>query len=135
MRRLARISAFSAYTRSAVGTSEASDAVLGAERSARQTKGSLVVELPSRHEGGALVVEHRGEKKVFRGASRRASDLSLLAFYADCHHEVKPVDSGYRITLTYHLLFRGAPGDRAPLPLSAALRLTAGVSRAALSTI
>ena len=40
---------------------------------------------------------------------------------------MKPVDSGYRITLTYHLLFHGAPGDRAPLPLSAALRLTASV--------
>lgn len=89
--------------------------------------GSLVVELPSRHEGGALVVEHRGEKKVFRGAARGVLDLSLLAFYADCHHEVKPVDSGYRITLTYHLLFRGEPGDRAPVPLSAAERLTASV--------
>ena len=89
--------------------------------------GSLVVELPSRHEGGALVVEHRGEKKVFRGATRGVLDLSLLAFYADCHHEVKPVDSGYRITLTYHLLFRGEPGDRAPVPLSAVERLTASV--------
>jgi len=89
--------------------------------------GSLVVELPSRHVGGALVIEHRGEQKVFRGAPRGVLDLSLLAFYADCHHEVKPVESGYRITLTYHLTFRGAPGGRAPLPLSAAERLTASI--------
>jgi hypothetical protein len=89
--------------------------------------GSLVVELPSRHEGGGFVVEHRGEKKVFRGAARGVLDLSLLAFYADCHHEVKPVDSGYRITLTYHLIFHGEPGDRAPLPLSAVKRLAASV--------
>ncbi|MFS8065308.1 MAG: 2OG-Fe(II) oxygenase [Byssovorax sp.] len=89
--------------------------------------GSLAVELPSRHEGGAFVVEHRGEKKVFRGAARGVLDLSLLAFYADCHHEVKPVDSGYRITLTYHLLFHGGPGDRGPVPLSAVERLTASV--------
>ncbi len=88
--------------------------------------GSLVVELPSRHEGGAFVVEHRGEKKIFRGAARGATDLSLLAFYADCHHEVKPVDSGYRITLTYHLLFNGE-GDRAPVHLSAVERLAASV--------
>jgi hypothetical protein len=45
--------------------------------------GSLVVELPSRHEGGAFVVQHHGEKKVFRGAARGPKDLSLLAFYAD----------------------------------------------------
>ncbi len=89
--------------------------------------GSLVVELPSKHAGGEFVVEHRGEKKVFRGAARGVLDLSLLAFYADCHHEVKPVDSGYRITLTYHLLFHGKPGDRAPVPLSAVERLTASV--------
>lgn len=71
---------------------------------------------------GAFATEHRGEKKVFGGAARGVLDLSLLAFYADCHHEVKPVDSGYRITLTYHLLFRGEPGARAPVPLSAVER-------------
>jgi hypothetical protein len=89
--------------------------------------GSLVVELPSRHEGGALVVQHHREKKVFRGAAREPKDLSLLAFYADCHHEVKPVDAGYRITLTYHLLYRGAAEARAPLHRPAVDRLAASV--------
>jgi hypothetical protein len=89
--------------------------------------GSLVVELPSKHEGGAFVVQHHREKKVFRGAAREPKDLSLLAFYADCHHEVKPVDAGYRITLTYHLLYRGAAEDRAPLRHSAVDRLAASV--------
>jgi hypothetical protein len=89
--------------------------------------GSLVVQLPSKHEGGAFVVQHHREKKVFRGAARGPKDLSLLAFYADCHHEVKPVDAGYRITLTYHLLYRGAADDRAPLRLPAVERLGASV--------
>ena len=89
--------------------------------------GSLVVELPSRHEGGAVVVQHHQEKKVFAGAARGPTDLSLLAFYADCRHEVKPITSGYRITLTYHLLYRGTAQDRAPLPVSAVDRLTSSV--------
>ena len=44
------------------------------------------------------------ESKAYRG-SRGA--LSLVAFYADCRHEVLKVKSGYRITLTYNLLLRG----------------------------
>jgi hypothetical protein len=89
--------------------------------------GSLVVELPSRHEGGAVVVQHHKEKMVFKGAARGPTDLSLLAFYADCHHEVKPVGSGYRITLTYRLLSRGGAADPASLRTSAVDRLAASV--------
>ena len=49
----------------------------------------------------------RGEDwKAHRG-SRDA--LSLVAFYADCQHEVLKVQSGYRITLTYNLMLRGGP--------------------------
>ena len=33
--------------------------------------------------------------------------MSLVAFYADCRHEVLKVTSGYRITLTYNLLLHG----------------------------
>lgn len=89
--------------------------------------GSLVVELPSKHEGGAIVVQHHRETKVFPSAARATKDLSLLAFYADCRHEVKPVEAGYRITLTYHLLYRGAAGARVPLRLPAVERLCASV--------
>jgi predicted 2-oxoglutarate/Fe(II)-dependent dioxygenase YbiX len=69
--------------------------------------GTLVVTLPSKYEGGAIVVEHRGEKRTFRDVAQGPTDVSLLAFYADCRHEVKPVRSGHRIALTYHLLRRG----------------------------
>jgi predicted 2-oxoglutarate/Fe(II)-dependent dioxygenase YbiX len=66
--------------------------------------GTLVVTLPSNYTGGELVVEHNEESKTYWG-SRAA--LSLVAFYADCRHEVLKVKSGYRITLTYNLLLHG----------------------------
>jgi hypothetical protein len=66
--------------------------------------GTLVVTLPSSYTGGELMVGHNEERKVYRG-SRTA--LSLVAFYADCRHEVRKVKSGYRITLTYNLLLHG----------------------------
>ena len=80
--------------------------------------GSLVVELPSASSGGAVIVDHHGEKKTFRGGKRGPKDLSLLAFYADCHHEVKPIALGYRVVLTYHLLHRAAASPRAAVPQS-----------------
>ncbi len=63
--------------------------------------GTLVVVLPSPYEGGALVVEHRGETVTYRASKKPV--LSLIAFYADCRHELRPVKEGYRIALTYNL--------------------------------
>ncbi len=63
--------------------------------------GTLVVTLPASFRGGAIRVQHQGEKVVYRGSSRR---LSFVAFYADCTHEVRPVKEGYRIVLTYNLI-------------------------------
>jgi hypothetical protein len=73
--------------------------------------GTLVVTLPASFKGGALVVEHQGEKVVDRGSRRQ---LSFVAFYADCRHEVQPVKEGYRLALTYNLiLWPGRRGARA----------------------
>jgi predicted 2-oxoglutarate/Fe(II)-dependent dioxygenase YbiX len=74
--------------------------------------GSLVVTLPSAASGGALVVEHDGVRVTHRASK---TSLSFVAFYGDCRHEVRPVRSGYRVVLTYHLLARG---DTTPAPAS-----------------
>jgi hypothetical protein len=66
--------------------------------------GTLVVTLPSSFTGGELVVGHNDEREAYRGSKK---ELSLVAFYADCRHEVLTVKSGYRITLTYNLLLHG----------------------------
>jgi hypothetical protein len=66
--------------------------------------GTLVVTLPSSYTGGELVMRHLEEKKIYRGSE---TALSLVAFYADCRHEILEVRSGYRIALTYNLLLGG----------------------------
>jgi hypothetical protein len=66
--------------------------------------GSLVVTLPSSFSGGTLVVRHREQTATYRSSK---NEVSLVAFYADCRHEIKPVKSGYRVAVTYNLVLRG----------------------------
>jgi len=77
--------------------------------------GTLVVSLPSAHTGGELVVEHGGESVTYRMSKE---ELSFVAFYADCRHEVKPVKSGYRVTLTLNLLAVGETGAQGAGPVA-----------------
>lgn len=63
--------------------------------------GTLVVSLPSVHTGGELVIDHAGESTAYRASKE---ELTFVAFYADCPHQVTPVRSGYRVTLTFNLL-------------------------------
>lgn len=65
--------------------------------------GTLVVLLPSRFSGGSLRVDRQGEKIEFRRTAKAAAQLEILGFYADCHHEVRPIKSGHRIALVYQL--------------------------------
>jgi hypothetical protein len=67
--------------------------------------GSLVVCLPNPHEGGHLRVAHKGIERFFDLGSNSNSNSSIqwAAFYSDCEHEVLPVTSGHRVTLTYQL--------------------------------
>lgn len=70
--------------------------------------GTLVVTLPSPFRGGAMVIEHQGQRLTFPAPRQ---PLSFLAFYADCRHEVRPVRDGYRIVLTYDLSLVGDGGS------------------------
>ncbi len=63
---------------------------------------TLVVSLPSVHTGGELVVSHGGQSRTYRHADR--DKVGFVAFYADCVHEVRPVRSGRRVTLTFNVL-------------------------------
>ena len=63
--------------------------------------GSLVVCLPSEFTGGALVTRHQGREVTFDWSS--STTTHWAAFFSDVEHEVLPVTSGHRITLTYNL--------------------------------
>ena len=69
---------------------------------------TMVVCLPSRHEGGTLVVRHDGQtKKIDFGGEHAEFQMQYAAFYADCQHEITPVSAGYRICLVYNLAIAG----------------------------
>ena len=79
--------------------------------------GSLVVCLPSKFTGGALVTQHQDRQVTFDWSSTAATQWA--AFYNDVKHEVLPITSGHRITLTYNLYHTPAA-----TPLSSALNVT-----------
>ena len=67
---------------------------------------TLVVCLPSVHTGGELVVDDGGTERTFRGSR---DEVVLVAFYSNRRHEVKPVRSGHRVTLTFNLMLTEPP--------------------------
>ena len=70
---------------------------------------TLVIQLPSCHTGGTLIVSHAGDtKSFFLGAGKDAAyGCHFAAHYADCEHEITKVESGYRLALIYSLCYTG----------------------------
>jgi len=75
---------------------------------------TLLVVLPSVHSGGSLIIEHQRTKKQFQSSRYALDKLVFCAFYADCHHEVKPVKSGYRVVLSYNLVLANQANQPSP---------------------
>ena len=70
--------------------------------------GTLLIHLPAEHEGGDLVVEHKGELKLF-SFSKDSGDKSYYScFYADCHHTLEEVTKGIRLVLAFNLIRVGS---------------------------
>ncbi len=73
--------------------------------------GSLMIIFPTHHEGGALFLRHHGHEWIFDSSQALAggrSDQPSIGYVAslnDIEHEVAPVTSGHRVTLTYNLYF------------------------------
>lgn len=80
--------------------------------------GTLIVALPSRHEGGRLHIRHGGDQvTVDFSAETYRHDFQHAAFFADCEHEVVPVKSGYRLCAVFNLVLE--EGDPASLNVTA----------------
>lgn len=77
---------------------------------------TLIVALPSLHTGGELVIRHREREARLDLRCTDVSELAWAAFYADCVHEVLPVNSGCRLVLVYNLRRKGR--RRLPRPPS-----------------
>jgi hypothetical protein len=70
--------------------------------------GTLIIQLPSRHVGGELVVHESdglSSKTVDFGQKERKNEFSIYfaAHYADLEHEVLTLKSGFRLALVYSL--------------------------------
>ncbi|KUJ09541.1 uncharacterized protein LY89DRAFT_787848 [Mollisia scopiformis] len=65
---------------------------------------TLVIALPSKHEGGEVHVTHAGKTKIFATSTFSEFDASYLAWFSDVTHEVCPVTEGRRLVLTYNLI-------------------------------
>ena len=76
--------------------------------------GSLVVVFPTPHEGGAFFLRRHGHEWIFDSGQALATvdrpTIGYVAFFNDIEHEVAPVTSGHRITLTYNLYFDDGSG-------------------------
>lgn len=76
---------------------------------------TLVIALPSAHEGGQLIVRHEGRETVVDFGPKSRFETQFAAFYADCEHAILPVTSGFRLALVYNLtLAKSAPAIAAP---------------------
>ncbi|PBK72531.1 hypothetical protein ARMSODRAFT_882642 [Armillaria solidipes] len=66
--------------------------------------GTIIIILPSPYKGGEVHVSHSGSSQVFDFSEQSLVSTSVLAWYTDVFHEVRPVKSGYRLALSYNLV-------------------------------
>jgi len=65
---------------------------------------TVVVVLPSQFTGGAAHLSHGKLSKVMDCATDSLMSTSVLAWYTDITHEIKPIMSGYRLAISYNLV-------------------------------
>ena len=62
--------------------------------------GTVVLSLPVKHKGGALLVRHNGQERSYNlDPGQLTTECQWAAFYTDVEHEIKKITSGHRITL------------------------------------
>ncbi|KFY11473.1 hypothetical protein V492_04441 [Pseudogymnoascus sp. VKM F-4246] len=79
--------------------------------------GTLAICLPSKHEGGDLIVTHGDQVKVLSTAARSAFEFQHLFWYTDMLCELTEVTSGHRLVLQYDLIDLDSR-DKVVVPIS-----------------
>lgn len=77
---------------------------------------TVVIVLPSVYTGGQVHATHNSSTKIFDFHSTSITHTSVLAWYTDVRHEVKPITSGYRLGLSYNLIQTNPGVPRPCLP-------------------
>ena len=75
--------------------------------------GTMVVQLPSKFEGGTVRVRHGNRQEEFDLSAGSEHGFGHVAFYTDCLHEVAPITAGRRLCLVYNLVREAS--SRAPV--------------------
>ncbi|KAF2122089.1 hypothetical protein BDV96DRAFT_682102 [Lophiotrema nucula] len=65
--------------------------------------GTLVISMPSRHEGGDVRLTHAEETRTLNTSNFSDCEYQYLAWYSDVLHEIKPIESGVRLAMTFNL--------------------------------
>ncbi|KAJ3551126.1 hypothetical protein NM688_g4911 [Phlebia brevispora] len=65
---------------------------------------TIVIALPSQFTGGATHVTHGGMSAAYDCSTTSDVQTSVMAWYIDVTHEVKPITSGYRLALSLNLI-------------------------------
>ncbi|MFT3695147.1 MAG: hypothetical protein QM831_18565 [Kofleriaceae bacterium] len=79
-----------------------------------QQLGTLIVEVPYTHKGGAMVLDDHHDELVVDW-SKPAKQARWLALFGDVDHEIETVKAGHRITLVYILSLTKTARDNATL--------------------
>jgi hypothetical protein len=68
---------------------------------------TIIVVLPTLHTGGAAHLSHSGVSVTLDSSQGSLTNTTMLAWYTDVLHEVRPVMSGYRLALSFNLIHTG----------------------------
>lgn len=68
--------------------------------------GTLLINIPSEHKGGNLhFSQNNSDKNVWiTDSSENQDELNYVAFYTNYEHELKTIESGYRIVLQFDIM-------------------------------
>ncbi|KAJ7904418.1 hypothetical protein B0H14DRAFT_2662734 [Mycena olivaceomarginata] len=65
---------------------------------------TIVVVLPSLFQGGAAHLSHGDLSTTIDSSPQSLTNVSVLAWYTDVVHEIKPITGGYRLAIAFNLI-------------------------------